>query len=133
MASDSHDIASRRHNIAKESQVTMIDIGAVERQDLRQFPQKSRSCCLNAEDLKYLREFVRVGTSCVNSWDSQNFGERAAAGFKYKLLALWRALLHVEGAVSSHLWSGLLVDERSLDPGNTVEGQVVQHLVHEAA
>lgn len=49
---DSHQVATTRHCVAKQSQVTVVNIGAVEGDDVVQLPLQSLSHCLNPQHLK---------------------------------------------------------------------------------
>lgn len=58
MTCDSHQVAAARHGVAKQSQVTVVDVRAVKGDDMVQLPLQSLSHRLDSQDLKDRRRYT---------------------------------------------------------------------------
>jgi hypothetical protein len=58
VAGDGHQVALGRHDVAEQRQVTVVDIGAVEGDDVVHLPLHRLAHCLNAQYLEDLTDVV---------------------------------------------------------------------------
>jgi hypothetical protein len=72
MTGDSHQVATRSHDINQERKMSMIDIRTVKCQHLCQFFHQRGAGSLNAEDLEDLDEVIGIGALCINTRNSQD-------------------------------------------------------------
>lgn len=61
---DGHQVSAARHGVAEQSQVTVVDIGTVERDDVVQLPLQGFSHCLDSQNLSGAND--QHQTSAIN-------------------------------------------------------------------
>ena len=93
MAVNSHQSPTHCHDIDQASQVPVVDVAAVERDDISQLAKQCTSDSLDSEHLKGLHDVVRVGTSEVHILIAEYGHERRSICVDDPFLNIAEALL----------------------------------------
>jgi len=97
MTSDGHHVPSVGHHVSEDSQMAVVDVGAVKRYDVTQFSQEGVPDSLNAQNLYDLNDVVGRG-SCVVHVRMRHYSKKVGSlRIEHKLVGLSVLSLRVNG------------------------------------
>lgn len=82
MSRNSHQVSLRSHHITKQCQMSVIDIGSVERDDIVHFSLDSLSDRLDSEHFKDLADIVGCRSNRINLTFGEHTEQRGTISFK---------------------------------------------------
>jgi hypothetical protein len=119
---DGHELSTLSHQVAKQCQVTVVDVGTIELDDVSQLLEQSGSTGLDPENLEYLVRIVRVSPDGVDAIHCQYLLEVATVCVDGPL-----SLRVVKVALCGDDRPILLLHENTADALDTTQCDIVKH------
>ena len=122
MACNSHQVAAVGHHLHQNSEVAVVDVGAVKFDDASQLFEQRVSHRLDAQHLEHLNQVVAERARVVHIWMVHHLPQVAALGIQHPLLlSLVRLFVVKRGSRGA-------ADEHLADVHHAAQTQLGQHI-----
>jgi hypothetical protein len=139
---DGHQVTLGCHNITKQGQVTIVDIGAIKRYDMVHLSLNGLADSLNTQGIKHLNDVISICPDRVHISFTQNLCQAGAISLKYPLTDSFKLslLCYVDPSLVICCWqvhvhlgnclNALKAHVRQKVGLNAPQEHIVFHLVH---